>query len=62
MALPIWAIYMKKIYNDPVLSKIYSVQDSFQLPINYDGVPYQCQPDIPGQQTVSEQHEQEINF
>ncbi len=47
MALPIWAIYMKKIYDDPELSKVYSVQDSFRLPVNYDGVPYNCPPDIP---------------
>ena len=62
MALPIWALYMKKIYADPVLNKIYSVQDSFAMPVNYDGVPFECEPDIPGQQTVSEQQEQEINF
>ncbi len=52
MALPIWALYMKKIYADPQLSKIYSPKDVFQLPVDYDGVPYDCPPDIPGQNVI----------
>ncbi len=50
MALPIWALYMKKVYADPELSKIYSPDDTFQLPVNYDGVPYECEPDIPAEE------------
>ncbi len=50
MALPIWALYMKKIYADPVLNKIYSPDQQFQVPPNYDGVPYNCPPDVPEQQ------------
>ncbi len=47
MALPIWALYMKKVYADPELNKIYSLDDQFQVPANYDGVPYDCPRDVP---------------
>ena len=33
-ALPIWAIYMKKVYEDPSLG--YSQQESFELPEGFD--------------------------
>ncbi len=45
MALPIWAIYMKKIYRDGTLP--YSTDDTFELPVDYDGVPYDCESETP---------------
>jgi len=37
MALPIWAIFMKKVYSDPKLG--YSELDSFDVPEGYE---YNC--------------------
>lgn len=36
MALPIWALYMKKVYNDSTLTSMVSKQDSFERPTNFD--------------------------
>jgi len=62
MALPIWAIYMQKIYNDPILSKIYKIEDKFELPIDYDGVPYECEPDEPSTDARTSQQTDDIIF
>ena len=34
-ALPIWGIYMNKVYNDKELSKIYSRDDKFNIPASF---------------------------
>ncbi len=60
MALPIWAIYMQKIYADPQLNKIYSPDDVFEMPANYDGVPFECAPDIPGETNTTSDTENEF--
>ncbi len=60
MALPIWAIYMKKIYADPQLNRIYSPDDVFEMPINYDGVPFECEPDEPRQVNTNSDTENEF--
>ncbi len=36
MALPIWALYMNKIYNDSTLYHIASPEDEFERPINFN--------------------------
>jgi len=36
MALPIWALYMKKIYNDSTLTNRVSREDAFEQPNNFD--------------------------
>jgi penicillin-binding protein 1A len=36
MALPIWALYMKKIYADKKLKNIVSSEDEFEKPLNFD--------------------------
>jgi penicillin-binding protein 1A len=36
MALPIWALYMKKIYADKKLKNIVSPEDEFEKPLNFD--------------------------
>ena len=36
MALPIWALYMKKIYNDSTLTQRVSVEDTFEKPNNFN--------------------------
>lgn len=35
LALPVWGLYMKKIYDDPELSKIYRTDVKFEMPENY---------------------------
>ncbi len=36
MALPIWAKYMKKVYNDSTLTNLVSKQDTFDMPTNFN--------------------------
>ncbi|MCQ2975393.1 MAG: transglycosylase domain-containing protein [Bacteroidales bacterium] len=36
MALPAWGLYMKKVYDDPELSKIYSKDAKFEAPAGYN--------------------------
>jgi penicillin-binding protein 1A len=36
MALPIWALYMQKIYNDSTLTQRVSVEDTFEKPNNFN--------------------------
>ena len=36
MALPIWALYMKKIYNDSTLTQRVSAEDTFEKPNNFN--------------------------
>jgi len=36
MALPIWGLYMQKVYNDSTLHHIVSPEDEFERPINFN--------------------------
>ena len=56
MALPAWGIYMKKVYDDPVLSQIYSRDDKFEAPAGYDSNAG-CNADAGSNETI----ESEIN-
>ncbi len=48
MALPIWAYYMKKVYADPTLP--YKPTDKFEKPAVDDGIPIDCDKDLPDQE------------
>jgi penicillin-binding protein 1A len=52
-ALPIWGIYMKKIYNDPSLASEIS-QDDFERPEHY--VSSDCSKDVEGEDKTMEQN------
>ena len=41
MALPIWAIFMKKVYSDPSLG--FSPMVKFDIPLDYDSCESQSQ-------------------
>ncbi|MFO7938571.1 MAG: transglycosylase domain-containing protein [Bacteroidales bacterium] len=56
MALPIWALYMQKVYNDSTLYQYASPEDKFERPINFN-IPLDCNDDEEEQDMMNIENE-----
>ena len=56
MALPIWGLYMQKVYNDSTLHQYASPEDEFERPINFN-IPLDCDDEQENQDMMNIENE-----